>query len=117
MPFGIKKKGDMQNMSNVCGQKSNDHNKEKITTDPYSNMNTEDESTKNNTVTKLVLLRSIGGTHTSNTASIKNKDLDRVWLEHFARAIYKNGLLNDRQYKKLLSMIDRELVRMYHKAA
>lgn len=117
MPFGIKKKGDMQNMSNVCGQKSNDHNKEKITTDPYSNMNTEDESTKNNTVPKLVLLRSIGGTHTSNTASIKNKDLDRVWLEHFARAIYKNGLLNDRQYKKLLSMIDRELVRMYNKAA
>ena len=77
-------------------------------------MNTQNESTKNKTV---VSLRSIGGTHTSNTASIKNKDLDRVWLEHFAQAIYKNGLLDDRQYRKLLSMIDRELARMYHKAA
>ena len=81
-------------------------------------MNTQDESTKNNTV---VSLRSIGGKHTSNKkntkAPISNKELDRLWLEHFARAIYKNGLLDDRQYKKLLSMIDRELARMYHKAA
>ena len=83
-----------------------------------SNMNTQDESTKNKTV---VSLRSIGGRHTSNKkntkAPIRSKELDRVWLEHFARAIYKNGLLDDKQYKKLLSMIDRELARMYHKAA
>ena len=104
-------------MSNVCGHKDNYQNKEKITSVPNSKMNTQDDSTKNTNVPKLVLLQSIGGTHTSNTASIKNKDLDRVWLEHFARAIYKNGLLNDRQYRKLLSMIDRELARMYHKAA
>lgn len=106
-------------MSNDCGQKSNYQNKEKITSDSYSNMNTQDDSTKNNTVPKLVLLRSIGGAHTSkeNNAAIRNKELDRVWLEHFSRAIYKNGLLDDRQYKKLLSMINRELARMYHKAA
>lgn len=81
-------------------------------------MNTQDDSTKNNTV---VLLRSIGGKHTSNKKSteqpIRNKELDRVWLEHFARAIYKNGFLDNKQYRKLLSMIDRELARMYHKAA
>ena len=81
-------------------------------------MNTQDESTKNKTV---VSLRSIGGKHTSNKkntkAPIRNKELDRVWLKHFARAIYKSGLLDDKQYKKLLSMIDRELARMYHKAA
>ena len=81
-------------------------------------MNTQDESTKNKTI---VSLRSIGGKHTSNKKNtktpIRNKELDRVWLEHFARAIYKNGLLDDKQYKKLLSMIDRELARMYHKAA
>lgn len=81
-------------------------------------MNTQDESTKNNTVLSL---RSIGGKHTSNKkntkAPIRSKELDRLWLEHFARAIYKNGLIDDKQYKKLLSMIDRELARMYHKAA
>lgn len=81
-------------------------------------MNTQDESTKNKTVLSL---RSIGGKHTSNKkntkAPIRSKELDRLWLEHFARAIYKNGLLDDKQYKKLLSMIDRELARMYHKAA
>lgn len=82
-------------------------------------MNTQDDSTKNNTVPKLVLLRSIGGTHTSkeNSTAINNMELDRVWLEHFARAIYKNGLFDDRQYRKLLSMIDRELKRMHRKAA
>ena len=102
-------------MSNVCSQKSNDHNKEKITLDSYSNMNTQDESGKNS----IILFRSIGGAHTSkeNNAAIRNKEFDRVWLEHFARAIYKNGVIDDRQYRKLLSMIDRELARMYHKAA
>ncbi|WP_316630409.1 hypothetical protein [uncultured Ruminococcus sp.] len=79
-------------------------------------MNTQDTSAKNN----IVLFRSIGGTHTSskeNEAAIRDQNLDRVWLEHFARAIYKNGVIDDRQYRKLLSMIDRELARMYHKAA
>ena len=80
-------------------------------------MNTPDDFTKNN----IVELRSIGGKHTSNTRDdktpIRSKELDRLWLEHFARAIYKNGLLDDKQYKKLLSMIDRELKRMYRKAA
>ena len=81
-------------------------------------MNTQDESTKNKTV---VSLRSIGGKHTSNKkntkAPIRSKELDRLWLEHLARAIYKNGILDEKQYRKLLSMIDRELARMYHKAA
>ena len=78
-------------------------------------MNTQDASAKNN----IVILRSIGGTHTNkeNSTAINNMELDRVWLEHFARTIYKNGLFDDRQYRKLLSMIDRELARMYHKAA
>ena len=80
-------------------------------------MNTPDNFTKNN----IVEFQSIGGKRTSdkkNTkAPVRNKELDRVWLEHFARAIYKNGLLDDRQYRKLLSMIDRELARMYRKAA
>ena len=82
-----------------------------------SDMNTPEKFTENN----IVEFQSIGGKHTSNTKSteqpIRNKELDRLWLEHFARAIYKNGLLDDRQYRKLLSMIDRELARMYHKAA
>ena len=87
------------------------------TEDQRSDMNTPDDSAKNN----IVEFRSIGGKHTNNTKSteqpIRNKELDRLWLEHFARAIYKNGLLDDRQYRKLLSMIDRELARMYRKAA
>ena len=82
-----------------------------------SDMNTPEKFTENN----IVEFRSIGGKHTNNTKSteqpIRNKELDRLWLEHFARAIYKNGLLDDRQYRKLLSMIDRELARMYRKAA
>ncbi len=102
-------------MSNVCRSADNQKHTAKITPDPRSDMNTQDESAKNN----IILFRSIGGTHTSkeNSTAIKNMELDRVWLEHFARAIYKNGLFDDRQYRKLLSMIDRELVRMYHKAA
>ena len=62
-------------------------------------MNTQDTSAKNN----IVLFRSIGGTHTSskeNEAAIRDQNLDRVWLEHFARAIYKNGVIDDRQYTK-----------------
>ena len=102
-------------MSNVCRSADNQKHTAKITPDPRSDMNTQDESAKNN----IILFRSIGGTHTSkeNSTAINNMELDRVWLEHFARAIYKNGLFDDRQYRKLLSMIDRELARMYHKAA
>ena len=103
-------------MSNVCGSADNQKHTAKITPDPRSEMNTQDASAKNN----IVILRSIGGTHTStkeNEAVIRDQNLDRVWLEHFARAIYKNGVIDDRQYKKLLSMIDRELRRMYRKAA
>ena len=103
-------------MSNVCRSADNQKHTAKITPDPPSDMNTQDASAKNN----IVILRSIGGTHTSskeNEAVIRDQNLDRVWLEHFARAIYKNGLFDDRQYRKLLSMIDRELARMYHKAA
>ena len=37
--------------------------------------------------------------------------LDRLWLEHFARAIYKEGLLNDSQYRELQNMIYRELAK------
>ena len=103
-------------MSNVCRSADNQKHTAKITSDLRSEMNTQDASAKNN----IVILRSIGGTHTStkeNEAVIRDQNLDRVWLEHFARAIYKNGVIDDRQYKKLLSMIDRELRRMYRKAA
>ena len=103
-------------MSNACRSADNQKHTAKITPDPRSDMNTQDESAKNN----IILFRSIGGTHTSskeNEAVIRDQNLDRVWLEHFARAIYKNGVIDDRQYRKLLSMIDRELARMYHKAA
>lgn len=105
-------------MSNDCRSADIHQHISNLNPDRCSNMNTQDESTKNKTV---VSLRSIGGKHTSNKkntkAPIRSKELDRLWLEHFARAIYKNGLLDDKQYKKLLSMIDRELARMYHKAA
>ena len=105
-------------MSNDCRSADIHQHISNLNPDRCSNMNTQDESTKNKTV---VSLRSIGGKHTSNKkntkAPVRSKELDRLWLEHFARAIYKNGLLDDKQYKKLLSMIDRELVRMYHKAA
>ncbi len=87
------------------------------TEDQRLDMNTPEKFTENN----IVEFRSIGGKRTSSSKNVKepvrNKELDRLWLEHFARAIYKNGLLDDRQYKKLLSMIDRELARMYRKAA
>ena len=111
----LKKKKEVHNLSNVCRSADNQKHTAKITPDPRSDMNTQDESAKNN----IILFRSIGGTHTSkeNSTAIKNMELDRVWLEHFARTIYKNGLFDDRQYRKLLSMIDRELARMYHKAA
>ena len=111
----LKKKKEVHNLSNVCRSADNQKHTAKITPDPRSDMNTQDESAKNN----IILFRSIGGTHTSkeNSTAINNMELDRVWLEHFARAIYKNGLFDDRQYRKLLSMIDRELARMYHKAA
>lgn len=105
-------------MSNDCRSADIHQHISTLNPERRSKMNTQDESTKNKTV---VSLRSIGGRHTSNKkntkAPIRSKELDRVWLEHFARAIHKNGLLDDKQYKKLLSMIDRELARMYHKAA
>ena len=104
-------------MSNVCRIADNHKHISNTTPDQRSYMNTPDESTKNN----IVELRSIGGKHTNDTKStkapIRSKELDRLWLEHFARAIHKNDILDDRQYRKLLSMIDRELARMYHKAA
>ena len=111
----LKKKKEVQNLSNVCRSADNQKHTAKITPDPRSEMNTQDASAKNN----IVILRSIGGTHTrkENSTAINNMELDRVWLEHFARAIYKNGVIDDRQYRKLLSMIDRELKRMYRKAA
>lgn len=105
-------------MSKVCKSADIHQHISNRDLDHCSKMNTQDESTKNKTI---VSLRSIGGKHTSNKkntkAPIRSKELDRVWLEHFARAIYKSGLIDDKQYKKLLSMIDRELARMYHKAA
>ncbi len=102
-------------MSKVCRSADIHQHLSNHILDQCSNLNTQDVSTKNN----IVLFRSIGGTHTSkeNSTAIKNMELDRVWLEHFARAIYKNGVLDDRQYKKLLSMIDRELKQIYRKAA
>ena len=114
----LKKKKEVHNLSNDCRSADIHQHISNRNLERCSKMNTQDESTKNNTVLSL---RSIGGKHTSNKentkAPIRNKELDRVWLEHFARAIYKNGLIDDKQYKKLLSMIDRELARMYHKAA
>lgn len=114
----LKKKKEVHNLSNDCRSADIHQYISNLNLDRCSNMNTQDESTKNKTVLSL---RSIGGKHTSNKkntkAPIRSKELDRLWLEHFARAIYKNGLLDDKQYKKLLSMIDRELARMYHKAA
>ena len=64
----------------------------------------------------------IGGSNTDNskqksTIMSGNKSLDRLWLHHFARAIYKEGIFDEQQYKELLSMIDRELARMYKNAA
>lgn len=112
----LKKKKEVQILSNVCRSADNQKHITRITPDPRSDMNTQDESAKNS----IILFRSIGGTHTSskeNETMIRDQNLDRVWLEHFARAIYKNGLFDDRQYRKLLSMIDRELKRMYRKAA
>lgn len=46
-----------------------------------------------------------------------NIEYDRWWLRHFAEAIYKEGVFNDKQYKEMLNMIERELSRMYRKAA
>lgn len=41
------------------------------------------------------------------------KDLDRLWMEHFAYALHKNGALDDSQYRKILVLIERELNRKY----
>lgn len=35
--------------------------------------------------------------------------LDEVWLNHFAHAIYKEGVFDDEQYHKLLEMIRQEV--------
>ena len=51
--------------------------------------------------------------------TIRSGDIeyDRWWLRYFAEAIYKEGVFDDRQYKEMLNMIERELARMYRKAA
>ena len=51
--------------------------------------------------------------------TIRSGDIeyDRWWLRYFAEAIYKEGIFDDRQYKEMLNMIERELARMYRKAA
>ena len=104
-------------MSKVYRSADNQKQTSNTTSDQRSNMNTPDIFTKNN----IVELRSIGGKYTSNTKGdktpIRSKELDRLWLEHLARAIYKEGIFDEKQYRKLLSMIDRELARMYRKAA
>lgn len=104
-------------MLKVCRSADNLKHSSNTNTDQRSNMNTPDGFTKNN----IVELRSIGGKHTSNTKGdktpIRSKELDRLWLEHLARAIYKEGIFDEKQYRKMLSMIDRELTRMYRKAA
>ena len=105
----LKKKKEVHNLSNDCRSADIHQHISNRNPERRSKMNTQDESTKNKTV---VSLRSIGGKHTSNKkntkAPIKSKELDRVWLEHFARAIYKNGLLDDKQYKKHLSVLNAE---------
>ena len=46
-----------------------------------------------------------------------NIEYDRWWLRYFATAIYKEGIFDEKQYKEMLNMIERELTRMYRKAA
>ena len=45
-----------------------------------------------------------------------NKEYDRWWLRHFATAIFEAGYFDEKQYKEMLNMIERELARMYRKA-
>ena len=48
------------------------------------------------------------------SSNIKGKkDLDRLWMEHFAYALRKNEALDDSQYRKILVLIDRDLIRKY----
>lgn len=35
--------------------------------------------------------------------------LDEIWLNHFARAIHKEGVFDDEQYNKLLDLIRQEI--------
>lgn len=46
-----------------------------------------------------------------------NIEYDRWWLRHFATAIFEAGYFDEKQYKEMLNMIERELSRMYRKAA
>lgn len=53
----------------------------------------------------------------SKTIRSGNIEYDRWWLRYFAEAIYKEGIFDNQQYKEMLNMIERELSRMYRKAA
>lgn len=46
-----------------------------------------------------------------------NIEYDRWWLRHFAQVIFDAGYFDEKQYKEMLNMIERELSRMYRKAA
>ena len=46
-----------------------------------------------------------------------NIEYDRWWLRHFATVIFDAGYFDEKQYKEMLNMIERELSRMYRKAA
>ena len=71
-------------------------------------INAKDNRRRTNTSTK---------SERSKTIRSGSIDLDRLWLRHFAYAIYKEGVFDDKQYKEMLNMIERELARMYRKAA
>ena len=53
----------------------------------------------------------------SKTIRSGDIEYDRWWLRYFAEAIYKEGVFDDQQYKEMLNIIERELARMYRKAA
>ena len=53
-----------------------------------------------------------GAKTTEAVISNGNPIADRLWLEHFANALH-NTVFNDDEYRKLLRLIDRELIRKY----
>lgn len=53
----------------------------------------------------------------SKTIRSGNIEYDRWWLRHFAQVIFDAGYFDEKQYKEMLNMIERELSRMYRKAA
>ena len=53
----------------------------------------------------------------SKTIRSGNIEYDRWWLRNFAQVIFDTGYFDEKHYKEMLNMIERELSRMYRKAA